>query len=182
MDPRTPRWGVKCCEGQAGYKEAGHHSWHISDQTALHCSLKIKSCPCLGLWGTGGQSHRSLTHCRGYQGVWERRRKHTVLSSLQEAVCGWCSHLFSEEEVKAKRAHKLNSASSEQFRLVWTTAVATPPHKLPVCSRSGKNCYYWSINHHQMELQKIDTKTRIKKTKLFFERFRIIKCQCSLTV
>lgn len=158
MDPCTPRW-VKCSEGKARCREAGHHSWHISDQTALHCSLKIKSFPCLGLWETAGASLTAADIV-----VWERRRKHTVLSSLQEAVCGCCSHLFSEEEVKAKRAHKLNSASSEQFRLVWTTAVATPPHKPPECSRSGKHCYYWSINHHQMELQKIDTKTRIKKT------------------
>lgn len=40
-------------------------------------------------------------------------------------------YLLSEEEVKAKRAHKFKSTTSEQFLLVWTTAVAAPHTNFP---------------------------------------------------
>ena len=47
-------------------------------------------------------------------------------------------YLFSEVEVKVKRAHKFYSASSEQFLLVWTTAVAMPHTNFPCVAGQEK--------------------------------------------
>jgi len=141
---------VKCGEGKDGYRKRGHHWLHISRQNCSALPSEDQNLPLFGAVGnrvlelvTGASL--TTTSIREYENEGGNTQSCHLCKKHVQLVQGegdsemrqlW--YLFSEEEVKAKRAHKFNSASSEQFLLVWTTAMDTPHTHFPHVAGPGR--------------------------------------------